>query len=462
MNGALHAPLGSSQEKKAFYRMVFMLVLPMAAQNLINTAVSSADVVMLKYVGQNALAAVSAATQVPFILNMFFYGLASGAAVLTSQYWGKKDYTTIERIMGIAFRFSLSVGLIFAVAAMFFPQLLMKIFTGDPALIAEGTIYLRVVSVSFLLMGMSTMYLNMMRSMERVVLSTVTVLISFVVNVILNAVFIFGLFGTPKLGVMGVALATTCARFTELIICIIDSVRSRTVKLRVKYIFRGAPDLTKEFFHYSLPTVGNELIWGTGFSMYTVILGHMSSEVLAANSIVQVVRNLTTVVGFGLSNGAAIVLGKSLGENRVEDAKVYAKRLFGLTLTAGLFGSLIMVLIRPFILSFGADLTQTAQEYLSTMLWINAYYVLGMVLNTFLICGVFRAGGDVKYGFYCDSITLWAVFIPLGFFCGYVLKLPPMTVYFILCLDEGSKFWVNLYHYLKTNWAKNITKEWKE
>ena len=142
-------------------------------------------------------------------------------------------------------------------------------------------------------------------------------------------------FGLPKLGVLGVAIATTAARFIEMLICIVDSARSKTVKVRVKYIFRSSGDLTKEILHYSLPAVGNELIWSTGFSMYTVIMGHMSSDVLAANSIVQVVRNLCGVIGFGLANGSAIVLGKALGENRVKEAKQYAKRMFMLTMLAG-------------------------------------------------------------------------------------------------------------------------------
>lgn len=462
MNGALHAPLNSKQEKQAFYRMVFMLVLPIAAQNLINTAVSSADVAMLNFVGQNALAAVSAATQVSFILSLFFYGLSSGASVLTAQYWGKQDYRTIEKIMGIAFRLSFCVAAGFALAAMFAPQVLMKIFTGDAALVAEGAAYLRIVSISFLFMSISTLYLNMMRSMERVMLSTITFLISFLVNILLNAVLIFGWFGLPKMGVMGVALATTSARLVEMIICLLDSARSKTVKIRIKYLFAKNPLLMKDFFSLSLPATFNEIVWGTGFSMYTVIMGHLSSDALAANSLVQVVRNLASVVGFGLANGSAVVIGKALGEGREDAAKVYAKRLYRVTLMSAAVGAAIMLLVRPLVLMFAGDLTATAQSYLNIMLWINVAYVAGQIINTFLICGVFRAGGDVKYGFYCDTIALWGVFIPLGFLCGYVLKLPVMVVYFVLCLDEWAKYPVNLYHYLKSNWARNITREWSE
>ena len=455
MTETVSAPVGSKAEKKSFYRMVFRLALPIALQNLINTALSSADVVMLNYVSQEALAAVSLATNISFILGSVYFGMSSGASVLISQYWGKRDYDTIERVMGIAFRISMTVALVFAVAATLFPAALMRLYTGDEKLIVEGTTYLRVVGVSFLFMGVSMMYLNMMRAMERVVLSTATYFISFITNVILNAFFIF----VMHMGVLGVALATTIARFVEMAICIVDGRRSCGVRFRMKYLFEKNALLMKDFIRLALPSMGNEIIWGLGFSMYSVILGHLSSDAVAANSIVSVVRNLATVVGFGLANGSAIVIGKAIGENRGDTVKLYARRMLKVTGISALAAAVIIVLVRPLILSFASELTETAHGYLSTMLWINTYYSAGMILNSFLICGVFRAGGDAKYGFVADTIAMWCVFVPLGFLCGYVLKLPVMWVYFVICLDESFKFPVFLYHYLRKNWARNITRD---
>ena len=455
MTETISAPVGSKAEKKSFYRMVFRLALPIALQNLINTALSSADVVMLNYVSQEALAAVSLATNISFILGSVYFGMSSGASVLISQYWGKRDYDTIERVMGIAFRISMTVALVFAVAATLFPAALMRLYTGDEKLIVEGTTYLRVVGVSFLFMGVSMMYLNMMRAMERVVLSTATYFISFITNVILNAFFIF----VMHMGVLGVALATTIARFVEMAICIVDGRRSCGVRFRMKYLFEKNALLMKDFIRLALPSMGNEIIWGLGFSMYPGILGHLSPDGVAANPLGSVVRNLATVVGFGLANGAAIVIGKAIGENRGDTVKLYARRMLKVTGISALAAAVIIVLVRPLILSFASELTETAHGYLSTMLWINTYYSAGMILNTFLICGVFRAGGDAKYGFVADTIAMWCVFVPLGFLCGYVLRLPVMWVYFVICLDESCKFPVFFYHYLRRNWARNITRD---
>lgn len=462
MSEATLAPVGSREEKKAFNRTLFRLVLPIVVQSLLNNAISSVDVVMLNFVGQNALASVSLATQFSFVLNMIFSGLASGAAVLTAQYWGKKDYRTIEKIMGIAFRFSLLFSTAFALAAICVPELLMKIFTGEQALIRDGALYLRVVGLSFLFMGIATMYLNMMRSMERVVLSTVTYAVGFVVNIILNSAFIFGWFGLPEMGILGVALATLISRFVQLLICLADAARSKTVKLRVKYIIQSNALLMKDFFRFALPALGNDLVWGVGISMYSVIIGHMSSDAVAANSIVKVVHNLACVAGLGFSNGAGIIIGNTIGAGDTDRAKKYASRLLKMTWVASSVCALIMIALHPAIMAFGSDLTETARGYLNVMIWINAYYAVAKCVNSFTLCGVIRAGGDAKFGFILETVALWCVFIPLGAFCGYVLKLPVMAVYTILWMDEAAKYLVILKRYLKGDWARNITREWND
>lgn len=187
-----HNPLKKA-DNRAFYKTVVALVLPMALQNLINVGVSSADVIMLGQVGETVLSAASLAGQVQFIMTLVFFGLTSGAAVLTAQYWGKGDTRTIEKVMGIAMRFSLMVGLAFTLAAWLIPEVLMSIYTSEPEVISEGCKYLRIVAVAYIPISITTIYLNIMRSVERVVISTVVYLISLVTNVILNAVFIFGM-----------------------------------------------------------------------------------------------------------------------------------------------------------------------------------------------------------------------------------------------------------------------------
>lgn len=446
--------------KSTFYKDIFRLALPIVFQNLITAAVSSADVIMLGLVSQTALSAGSLGSQIMFILNLVYCGIASGIVMLAAQYWGKKDTKSINQIMGIALRISVLVSLIFSVLACFFPRMLMLVFTSEEALIESGIIYLRAVGLSYLFMSISQVYLSTMRSIERVVFSTLANASALILNIVLNAVFIFGLFGSPKLGIFGVALATTISRAAELFICILDSLlhREHPVRLDVRIFQKPSKVLFRDFIRYSLPAFGNEVVWGVAFSTYSIIMGHLGSDMVAANAVVIVARNLGTVVCFGIANAGAILLGKSMGAGKMEHVKKDASRFCRVTLLSGLIGGVLIFLIRPLFFHL-ADLTPTAAGYLSTMLFINMYYVVGQAMNTTVICGIFRSGGDSRFGFICDTIDMWVFSVPLGFLSAFLFKLPPMTVYFLICLDEFVKMPFVYKHYKSGKWLQNITRE---
>ena len=442
----------------SFSRNLLRLAIPIVLQNLVTTAVSSADVIMLGFVSQDALAAGSLASQIMFILNLVYSGISSGVIMLAAQYWGKQDTLTIERIMGIGMRISILISTFFFILAYFFPSLLMLIFTNDKELIATGIPYLRIVSFSYLFMSISQVYLCTMRTIERVIFATAANASALLLNIFLNAVFIFGLLGMPKMGIAGVALATTIARGIEFGICMLDTLHFKTIRFRPSTIFERNKVLFADFMKYSLPAFGNEVSWGLAFSMYSVIMGHLGSDIVAANAVVVVARNLGTVACFGIANAGAILLGKSIGAGRMETVKSDASKFCRITFVSGIVGGVFIFLLRPLFLNM-ADLTPTAQGYLSIMLFINMYYVLGQAMNTAVICGVFRSGGDSKWGFICDTIDMWAYAVPMGFLTAFLLKLPPMWVYFIICTDEFVKIPFVYKHYKSYKWLKNITRD---
>ena len=442
----------------SFSRNLLRLAVPIVLQNLVTTAVSSADVIMLGFVSQDALAAGSLASQIMFILNLVYSGISSGVIMLAAQYWGKQDTLTIERIMGIGMRISILISSAFFVLACFFPSLLMLIFTNDRELIATGIPYLRIVSFSYLFMSISQVYLCTMRTIERVIFATAANASALLLNIFLNAVFIFGLFGAPQMGIAGVALATTIARGIEFGICMLDALRFKVIRFRPATIFERNKVLFADFMKYSLPAFGNEVSWGLAFSMYSVIMGHLGSDMVAANAVVVVARNLGTVACFGIANAGAILLGKSIGAGRMDTVKSDASKFCRITFVSGIVGGVFIFLLRPLFLNM-ADLTPTAQGYLNIMLFINMYYVLGQAMNTAVICGVFRSGGDSKWGFICDTIDMWVYAVPMGFLTAFLLKLPPMWVYFIICTDEFVKIPFVYKHYKSYKWIKNITRE---
>ena len=441
-----------------FSSQITKLVIPIVLQNLLSASVNSADVIMLNFVGQSSISAVSLAAQYTSILFMVFFGLGTGASILTAQYFGKNDFKAIAAIQGIALRFSISFSILFGVAALTIPELMMLLFTKDPELIEIGASYLRILSISFFCCGIVEIYLSVLRSVSRVVVSTTLNTFAFTSNILLNAVFIFGLFGAPKLGAVGVAIATSLSRLMELILCFIVSAASRNVKLDFRAIFIRNKLLFKDFIRLSLPALGNDIVWGVGFSMYSVIIGHMSSDAVAANSFVVVVRNFGTILCFGFSSAGGILLGQLIGENKLEQAALYAKKLLKLTVITGAVGGLIVLGAIPVLMNF-ASLNETGMHYPKYMLLINTYYVMGAAVNTTLIVGAFRAGGDSRFGFICDLIDMWVYAVPLGFFAAFVLKLPVLWVYFLLCTDEFVKWpWV-IRHYRSGKWLKNITRD---
>lgn len=446
--------------KKEFYSKIFKLVLPIVIQNLLSAAISSADVIMLNYTGQTSVSAVSLASNYASVLFSLLYGLGTGVTMLCAQYYGKKDMEAIKIVQGVALRFSLVGSLIFALPAFFIPEMMMRVFTPDPALIGIGAQYLRYMGVAYISWAIIEIYLSALRSTGRVTVCTVLNVIAFVFNILLNAVFIFGLFGAPKLGATGVAIATSASRLIELTGCIIVSALCKDVKLDLRSIFVSNKMLLKDFIKLSAPAIGNDIIWGLAFSMYAVIIGHLGEDAVAANSYVVVVRNFGTVLCYAVASAGTILLGNTLGKNRLEEAREDAGRLLKLAFFTGFIGGAIVLAVSPFAVWYASlSFTPTALFYLKWMLLMNTYYITGTSVNTMLIAGVFRAGGDTKFGLICDTIDMWCYAVPLGLLAAFVFKLPVLVVYFLLCTDEFVKWpWV-FKRYRSGKWVQNITRE---
>lgn len=445
-------------ERKKLYRSLLALVIPIAIQNLLAGLVNSADILMLGYVGQDELSAVSLANQYMFLLWGFFFGINSATTLMNSQYWGKGDRRAIQAVFGIALKLSLAVTALVSIGCIFLPRPLMTLYTDDPVLIEIGVDYLSTIGISYLIMSFAQCYLCTLRSVEEAKKSTIISTITLVLNVVLNAVFIFGLFGVPRMGVIGVAIATVIARSIEFVICLVDYIRGTIFKADLKLLFGVHKELRKDFIKYSGPALVNDLSWTVAFSTYSIILGHLNNDMVAASSVATTLRDLFTTVCFGISAGGTVILGKELGANELNRAKKDASTMCWITFFATLVMGAALVLLRHPLMSF-FTLTETAYGYLDTMMLISGYYIIGQTMNTLLIAGVFRAGGNTKFGMICDTIFMWGVSVPLGFITAFVLKWPPMVVYFILCLDEFWKIPVVYKYYKSYKWLNNITKD---
>ena len=444
-------------EKRIFYRKLWGLVFPIAIQNLMTALVSASDAFMLGFVSQTSLSAVSLATQIQFVHNLFMLALTIGATTLAAQYWGKGDTDSVEEILAIVLKISMAVSVVFFIAAMFFSGFLMRIFTNDIRLIQAGIPYLRIVSVSYLFMGFSQIYLCIMKNSGRTAKSTIYGSVAVVINIGFNVIFIFGLAGFPAMGIAGAALATTVSRALELLLTIYENMHRSLVCVRLKYIRNSSKKLKKDFWHYTTPVLGNELVWGCGFTMFSVIMGHLGSDAVAANSVANILKNIIACVCNGIGIGAGIIVGNELGKGEMERATEYGNRLFKLAVFAGAVSGLILLAVSPVLRIFTGSLSAQAHSYLKNMMYICTYYMIGKSVNATVIAGVFCAGGDTKFGLKCDAVTMWVILIPIGMITAFVLKLPIMVVYFIISMDEIIKLPAVYRHYKKYNWGRNLT-----
>jgi putative MATE family efflux protein len=417
-----------------------------------------ADVVMLGRVDQTSISASSLAGQVMFLLNVVFFGLNSALTILAAQYWGKGDTRIISKILGIGLIISLAITVTLAFFAFFFPYYVIRIWTNVPELIDAGAVYLRYVAASYIFLGISQPYLTILKSCERVTFATALSACTLMLNVILNALLIFGLGPFPEMGIAGAAMATTISCGFGLFVCIVDFIRQSTLPKNILDMFRIPRALVADFGKYSLPAFINDAMWGLAFNMNSIIMGHLGSDIVAANSVVSVARDLVTVVGFGISASASIMLGKEIGENRLEDAKKDASSIMRVAVLSGICSGLVLFAISPVIPGL-VKISATAAHYLRIMLYINVVYQMGQIINTVLIASLFRCGGDSRYGMILDIACMWGFAVPLGLISAFVLKLPPLTVYILMCTDEFAKMPFAIKHYLGGDWIKNITRE---
>ena len=446
-------------KQSSFYRRLFALVLPMAVQNLLNALLSASDALMLGLLDQSSLSAVSLAAQVQFVFSLVMDAAIIGTTVLAAQYWGKGDTKAVEEIQANTLRVSCMVGACFCLAALAAPQLLMRLFTPDEELISLGASYLQIVSVSYLFGGFAQILLCVMKNTGRTLRSTIYGASSVVLNAGLNALLIFGLIGFPRLGIRGAAIATSISRFAEVLLVLYENRRFKEVRLRLTDILHGERELFRQFRRHTAPVLANELSWGLGVTMFSVIMGHMGSDAVAANAIGQIVKNIVACFCNGLGVGAGIMIGNLLGAGKLEQARQEGGKLVRVSAVSGIISGLILLICSPLVMRFAGHLTEAAQGYLRFMLYVCCYYMIGKSVNGTVIAGIFCAGGDTRFGLICDTVNMWGVIVPLGLLAAFACHWSVPVVYFLLNLDEFTKMPVEWLHYKKYKWVRNLTIE---
>jgi len=452
-------------ENKNLYKYMLRIVLPIAGQNLITVGVNMTDTVMLGTLGDTVISGCALANQLTFVYLLFGFGLAGGTGLLISQYWGKGDRRAIEKIAAIGMNISLTVSLVFTFIGVVIPETFLSLYTNNPEVIREGVSYLRIVGFTYFLTAFGNLYLHVMRSLESVGVALTVLMSSFLLNIVLNTVLIFGLLGFPAMGIRGAAIATLCARLLEWVLSMGHlKFFNRKIKIRLRDMLHVDRVLFKDFVQYSTPVVVGEMAWGIGFSLQTAVIGNLgtaavSAAATAAVNVTGVTRQLSSVVMFGVADASRIVVAKTIGAGKEREARRTAKTLRKASMGIGMAAGVFMCLIGLFIDRLGfLKISGLAMNFLKGMIFANAAILPFISFNATSIVGILRGGGDTRFAFLTDCLAMWCWALPVGVLAGFVLKLPPVWVFALMLTDEIWKAPLCFLRIKSGKWLKNLTR----
>lgn len=445
-------------ERKQFHRELMTLAVPLALQNLLNALVGASDALMLGRLTQDAIAAVSLANQISFVMSLFNSAISGAISVLIAQYWGKKDYINAKRFLGMAIRYVTLISLVFFLLSFLIPEKLMRTFTLEPELIRIGAGYLRIVSFSYLFAGISQCFLMMMKVTDYAKMSVWISAVTVVVDMTVDFFLIYGIGPFPALGANGSAYSTIAVEAIALLWCLAWAHRKNELCLDGETLFYFSKDYEKDAWKIIPGMLASSLSWGLSMTMHAFILGHLGTDATAANSVTSVAQQLIQCLTAGLSTGASIMIAQLLGQNQLEKAREHGKQFWRVALWNGLINIGLLCIVGPLVYFFYV-LEPQAKHYLIWMLLFSALYMFAYAYNTIFAVGVFPAGGDSKYDAISVILATWCFAIPLALLGCFVFHWPVMAVYVVMCLDEIVKLPFIRGRYNKYLWVNNLTRE---
>lgn len=441
------------------YRKFFYLMIPMALKELISALVNLVDTLMIGRLGETAIAAVGIGNQVYFLFTVFLFGINCGAGVFASQFWGKQDKQGMQQILGLNLLLGFLLSSLFVVVAQCFPVPIYLAFRGSPEVIAEGSVYLRIVSVGYLATAVTTAFDMSVCCSEKAALPFLVRFIGLIVNVFFNWVMIFGHLGSPAMGVMGAAIATVIARVTEMVLMISIVYGGKMLQAaKPKELFQIPKELFLRFFQTSTPVILNEIAWSLGITLYSWVYARVSPDAMVIITIVQNIENLMFVFFHGSGNAAGVFIGKAVGAGKPEEAYLYGKKIISLTVITSLVISVLFILCRPLML-LPYQVSDGVRDQALQILLVIAFLMTLKALNFLLIVGIFRNGGDTKFSCLIDTCTLWILGVSVVMVAGLGFHLPLLLVYALRGLEEIAKFIISSYRFRSKKWIKNVVQK---
>ena len=443
---------------KKFYAALASLSAVIALQNLLTFGVNLADNIMVGGYSQAALNGVTIVNQIQFLLQMFASGVANGMVVITSQYWGQRNIEPIKRIFAVGFWLGIAFSVCLTVAAFLMPEQLLSLLTNEAPAIAEGAAYLKIICFSYCIFTISTLLLGILRSVETVKIGFYVSLLSLFINIGLNYCLIYGHYGFPELGVRGAAIATLISRIVEFIVVVVYALfLDRKIRLRLRDLFILHASYARDFFRSGLPLVLSNTSWGIAMSIQTAIIGRLGEAAISASSIATTIFQVVTVLAYGIATASGHVIGKTVGEGRIDDVKQYAKTLQILYLIIGVITSLALFGAKQFIVDL-YKVTPESASLAHSFILILCVTVIGTSYQMPALTGIVSGGGETKFVLYNDIIFMWCIVLPVSIVSAFVLKLPSTVTFACLKSDQILKCAVAVVKVNRYRWIRVLTR----
>jgi putative MATE family efflux protein len=438
---------------------VLRIALPIIAQQAMFSILNMLGVVFVGQKGDASVAAVGLAGQIAFLLNLVHFGIVSGAAMFTAQFWGKRDILNLRRVLGLCLLLAISTSLIFFALAQLFPSQILRIYSTDAEVIALGTNYIRTFSWTFLFYAVTFSYAVVMRSTGNVMTPTMVGVGALFISTVLSYSLIFGKLGLPELGIQGAAVAAVIARFLECVTLLIITYRtSSPVAASLSELFGFDRVFFGRVIKPMLPVILNELFWSLGITTYNIIYGRMGTQSYAAMNIVATIEQMAFVVFIGVSNATSVLVGNRIGANKEDEAYVYAGRSLGIGIVGGLFLGLVLQLVKAPILSL-YKVSPEVIENAGYIINVVTFFLWVRVNNMTTVVGILRAGGDTRFSLFLDGIIIWLVGVPMAYLGAFVFDFPVYLVYLCAMSEEATKWILGIRRYLSRKWINNLTRQ---
>lgn len=448
-----------------FYRRVLKIAIPIALSQFFGGLMSVVDTLMVSQLGDNAVAAVGIASNIAFFMLMVNWGLLSGFGIFIAQYYGTKDIFNIHKVFIIVFGFSTVIAAVFFLSAFFFPTFLVGLYTqsSDMANVtivrSFGIQYLKIASISYIMITFTQMISMLMRSVEDVVIPQCIQILVIFLNTGLNFVLITGRFGFPALGVAGAAYATVISSSLGLLMLLAYMLFSSSPVYKIQW--QARKDITfpfiKRILKRTMPVLANETFWGLGMSMYLIAFGFISPLAITSLTIANQIMGLIWFANAGVSAAAAIMLGHKLGENKLDDAKLYANKFVKITLITSFTIGLLLFILSGWVADVYTSTSVLVRENVTLFLRIYAIYLPVKFMNALHIVGTLRSGGDTVYALISELAPLWLYGVPIAFVLAITTSLPLYLMLILINIEELIKLSLLTVRYRSHRWIKNLT-----